>query len=168
MSLKTKYGKLKKLSNVLIALSSNISARTYTKNSYSRLGEIGSTCWILLKSWRKEYFFSNFHVCVSVVVSIIPFISTFVFFCKPFLRSDILNCYRAQMMVDNSKAFLLLFGTASLLFQMFLCSNDNIFYAGIFFIYVAIFSSLSFHLKLTKWRRLTIIESFGNQKKMKN
>ena len=68
-------------------------------------------------------------------------------------------------MIDNSKAFLLLFGTPSLLFQMFLYSNDNIFYAGIFFIYVAVFFSLSFHLKLTKWRRFTIIESFGKQKK---
>ena len=72
------------------------------------------------------------------------------------------------MMIDNTKAFLLLFGTASLLFQMFLCANDNIFYAGIFFIYAAICFSLSFHLKLTKWRRFTIIESFGNQKKMKS
>ena len=72
------------------------------------------------------------------------------------------------MMIDNCKAFLLLFGTPSLLFQMFLCWNDNIFYAGIFFIYAAIFFSLSSHLKLTKWRRFTIIENLGNQKKMKN
>ena len=80
-------------------------------------------------------------------------------------------------MMDNSKAFLLFFDTPSLLFRMFLCSNDNSFYDGVF-VYVAIFLSLSFHLKSTKWRTFTLslllyvdfitIESFGNQKKMKN
>ena len=86
--------------------------------------------------------------------------------------------YGGQMMKDNSKAFLFFFGTPSLLFRMFLCSNDNNFSDGVFVVYVAIFLSLSFHLKSTKWRTFTLslllyvdfitIESFGNQKKMKN
>ena len=55
--------------------------------------------------------------------------------------------YRAQMMIDNSKAYLSFFGTPSLLFWMFLCSNDNSFYDGVF-VYVAIFFSLILNFRL--------------------
>ena len=59
------------------------------------------------------------------------------------------------MIIDTSKAFLLLFATPSLLVRMFLGSNDNSFCDEVF-VYVAIFFSLSFHLKSTKLRTFTL------------
>ena len=126
---------------------------------------------LLLSQW--------FNVCVAVVTAIIPTVSTFVFVFSARLFSGVTfwTVYRAQMMIDNSKAFLLFFGTPLLLFRMFSCSNYNSFCDGVF-VYGAIFFSLSFHLKSTKWRTFTlslllyvdfvIIERFAIQKKMKN
>ena len=59
------------------------------------------------------------------------------------------------MMIDNNKAFLLFFVAPSLLFRMCLCANVNSFSDGVF-VYVAIFFSLCFHLKSTKWRTFTL------------
>ena len=125
---------------------------------------------LLLSQW--------FNVCVAVVTAIIPTVSTFVFVFSARLFSGVTfwTVYRAQMMVDNSKAFVLFFGFPLFFLRKLLCWNDNSFYDGVF-VYVTIFFSLSFHLKSTQWRMFTlslllyvdfIIEHFGNQKKMKN
>ena len=147
---------------------------------------MGSTCWILLKSWKKEYSFSKFHdrYFYLVVVAMVQCLCWccyfyhldsfyFCFFlCKAFLRNEILNCFQSANDDNNSKAFFLFFGTPSLLFRVTIASTM------VFLFYIAIFFSLSFHLQSTEWRTFTlslplyvdfiIIQSFGNQKKMKN
>ena len=56
--------------------------------------------------------FQWLNVCVGVVIYIIPTVSTFVFFCKAFLRSDILMIYK-------SKAFLLFLALLRCCFECF-------------------------------------------------
>ena len=98
---------------------------------------MGSTCWILLKSWKKEYSFSKFHdrYFYLVVVAMVQCLCWccyfyhldsfyFCFFlCKAFLRNEILNCFQSANDDNNSKAFFLFFGTPSLLFRMTIAST---------------------------------------------
>ena len=124
---------------------------------------MGSTCWILLKSWKKEYFFSKFHdrYFYLVVVAMVQclcwccyfyHLDSFYFFfslCKAFLRNEILNCFQSANDCNNSKAFLLFFSTPSLLFRMTVASTMVLFISQSFF-------SLSFHLQSTEWRTFTL------------
>ena len=143
-----------------------------------------STCWILLKSWRKEYFLSKFHdrLFYLVAVPVVQCLCRRCYFYHPhcfyfcFFSARLFSGWYFELLTEHT-AFLLFFSTPLFLLQMFLCSNDNSFYDGAF-VYAAIFFSVFFYLKSTKCRTFTlslllqvifiILERFGNHKKMKN